>query len=461
MGELTDYRKSLAEAIDARKMWLEKSELVQLKEACRSFQSAFSSLYALYLKKGLINEDPYKHEVELGEIEIPSTESFSAAEKTEEISIRLSQYDTQLDYLVNFYQFSVDFLGSDQIQRILSLIKYIDWRHLSMDAASINTRAVTELTNQIRMGSDSFSSTIIINTTISLSKSTGSIIGYLKVISDFNREAYKLALRDGVTAALPEDETPSIAKIKKQFAASMPGKPFYTELVEELIQEDYSIDGPDLRKAVLKALQVPDSKSKAAKPVVSFKSILIDGILGMSSIAPTLNAIGVKFDENEEMLKNRTVGLWGKIKRLLEMLIHKEQESTVYELEYTDSIRGVPDKEKVNFTDLRSDMDKKAKTLASLSARGPKLQTMPEEQLASFLETSVREMQSLHKTLSALDEYFKAEISRDTKNKARGIKPELATMKNTFIRANQKRHEYSAQKEEEEQFKRLGISPVS
>jgi hypothetical protein len=30
-------------------------------------------------------------------------------------------------------------------------------------------------------------------------------------------------------------------------------------------------------------------------------------------------------------------------------------------------------------------------------------------------------------------------------------------MKNAIINANHKRHEYSAQKEEEEQFKRLGI----
>jgi hypothetical protein len=31
-------------------------------------------------------------------------------------------------------------------------------------------------------------------------------------------------------------------------------------------------------------------------------------------------------------------------------------------------------------------------------------------------------------------------------------------MKNAVVRANQKRHDYSAQKEEEEQLKRLGVN---
>jgi hypothetical protein len=36
----------------------------------------------------------------------------------------------------------------------------------------------------------------------------------------------------------------------------------------------------------------------------------------------------------------------------------------------------------------------------------------------------------------------------------RGIKPELSAIKNGIVKANQKRHEYIAQKEEVEQMKR-------
>jgi hypothetical protein len=76
-----------------------------------------------------------------------------------------------------------------------------------------------------------------------------------------------------------------------------------------------------------------------------------------------------------------------------------------------------------------------------------------------FLERNIKDLQSIQKTLSALDEFFKAEVKKEDREKIRGIKPELATLKNAVLRANSKRHEYTAQKEEEEQLKRLGVKP--
>ena len=65
----------------------------------------------------------------------------------------------------------------------------------------------------------------------------------------------------------------------------------------------------------------------------------------------------------------------------------------------------------------------------------------------------------MHKTLTALDDFFKSEVDRADRDKVKGVKPELSTIKNAIVRANAKRHEYSAQKEEHEQLKRLGVSP--
>ena len=84
---------------------------------------------------------------------------------------------------------------------------------------------------------------------------------------------------------------------------------------------------------------------------------------------------------------------------------------------------------------------------------------MQEEQLIGFLDRNIREVQSIHKILTALDEFFKAEVDKDDRDRIKGVKPELATIKNAILRANSKRHEFSAQKEEEEQFRRLGVKP--
>jgi hypothetical protein len=239
----------------------------------------------------------------------------------------------------------------------------------------------------------------------------------------------------------------------------MPGKPFYPDLVEELLKEDNSKEGPALRENVLKSLQIPDSKPKVDTPPVSFKTILVEGLLSISSAAAAFAEIIPKLDENENLLENRRKTLWEKVQQILRQMFNKAPEPIVYDVEYIDSIKGVTVKEKINFTNFRIDIDKKTKNLVSISRNGmSKLETLQDERLTALLEKNIRDVQYLHKALSALDDFFKLTVDKEDRDKVKGIKPELAVIKNIIIKANQKRHEYSAQKEEEEQLKRLGIS---
>ncbi|MFP3090389.1 hypothetical protein LQZ21_08690 [Treponema sp. TIM-1] len=457
-----EYPKALADTLEARRTWLENTELVKLKEEFRSFHTAYLGLYNLFLKKGLIHEDPYKHEAKMGEIQIPETGAFVEAKRTEQLSIRLSNFDNQLDFLVNFYQFSVDFLTLDRIKKILGLVKYIDWVHLNTDSSSANTRAVTEFISQLKPGSDPLSITLINECLGDLKKATANILAILKEITEFQREDYKLAIRQNITAEMSLDQTTAVPQIRKKFAAAMPGKPFYPDLIEELVKEDYSTEGPALQEKVLNALQLPDSKPKAAKAPVSFKHIIVEGLMVIGSVAATLSEITLKFEENGNLLQNRRKSLWEKIRQILKEMLHKEPDPIIYEVEYLDSVKGVNVKEKINYNSFRDNMERRARSLTGITRSGwTKLEALQDEQLITLLEKNIREVQSLHKTLSALDDYFKLVIDQEDREKVRGIKPELATMKNAIIKANQKRHEYSAQKEEEEQLKRLGVSSDS
>jgi len=82
---------------------------------------------------------------------------------------------------------------------------------------------------------------------------------------------------------------------------------------------------------------------------------------------------------------------------------------------------------------------------------------MTEEQIIGYLDKNIRDVQSLHRTMNALDDFFKANAVKEDREKLKGIKPELSALKNIIVKANQLRYEYSAQKEEEDQMKRLGI----
>jgi hypothetical protein len=319
---------------------------------------------------------------------------------------------------------------------------------------------MNEILIQAKAGADPLSSSIINESLSKLHKTTGSILSYLKLVSAYNREAYKLDLRVAVLSGLPEGETSAIPAIRKNFAVNMKGRPFYPELVEEVIKED-SAAGKPLRDNVLKQMAVPDNKPKTAAPVVVFKNILIEGLNAIGSVHTVMAEIEIKLDENAALLENRKTGFWEKVKRLLRQMLNKEPEPAIFDVEYIDPIKGVPIKEKVDFDQFRGEMDRKSRTLIALSSRSGgafnKMQSMSEEQLMGMLEKNVRDVQTMHKILGALDDFFKIEAGKEDRDKIKGIKPELATLKNAIVRANQRRYEFSAQKEEEEQMKKLGI----
>jgi hypothetical protein len=242
----------------------------------------------------------------------------------------------------------------------------------------------------------------------------------------------------------------------------MPGEHFYKELIEEIINEDYTPSGTDLRETILNSLKVAEEKPKAAKLVVDYKNILLDGIQVIGGASSTLAEIGAKLDENQTILESEKKGFLAFINELIRKITHAEPEEAVYDVEYFDTAKDVTVREKVRFYKFRDEMAKKARILSSF-VRGPaynKLSAMAEDQIVNYLEKNIKDVQSLHKTLNALDDYFKANVATHDRGRIKGIKPELSALKNTFIKANNRRHEYSAQKEEEEQMKRLGISPV-
>jgi len=457
-NELT-YIDNLQQSLEAREDWLETSELVHLKEALRSYQTSFSSLYNILLKKKLINEDPYKQEAKITKLEVPETGAIIDTKRLEAISIRLANYDNQLDFLANFYQLGVEFLSLEQIKKVLGLIRYIDWVALTPDSPSVNTKLVAEMTAQSKSGVDQITLSIIGESLTRLSKNTIIVVGILKDLSSYYKESYKLKIRQTITKDMSANDA-NPANIKKKFPAAMPATPYYQDLIEEILKEDYSKDGPILKEAILKSFKIEEEKPKVTKVPVNFKNILLEGtkVLGGANLA--LGEIAAKLDENAEILANQKKTFWEKVRNIIRQMTNAEPDEVIFELEYTDQTKGVPVKESMAFHKFRDEMDKKTKILASF-VNGPaasKLAAMTEEQIIGYLERNIRDVQNLHKTLNSLDEYFKTKTPQPDREKIRGIKPELATIKNSIVRANQLRFEYSAQKEEEEQMKRLGIT---
>ena len=459
--DITGYINTLEQTLIARKDWLDRSELAKLKESLQTFHTSFASLYNIYLKKKLIDEDPYKQEAKISEIEVPDSSPFQEAKRIEQLSIRLSNYDNHLDFLVNFYQLNMDYLSIDRIKRIVGLIRYIDWTGFTPDSQSPMTKAVAEMTNHSKSGVDTLTLSIIGEGLNRLSKMTTAAMAILKDLNVYYREKYKLSVRQNITQSMSANDA-NLENIRKKMHTAMPGSPFYKELVEEILKEDYSPSGVDLRDTVLNTLKVAETKTKTVKPEVNYKKILLDGIQVIGGASVSLNEIIHKLDENQTVMESRKKGFLETLKEIIRQITNAEPEEVVYNVEYIDSTTGAPMKEKVSFYRFRDEIDKKAKILTSF-VRGPaynKLSGMTEEQIIGYLEKNIRDVQTYHKTLNALDEFFKTNVVPEDREKIKGIKPELSALKNTIIKANQLRHEYSAQKEEEDQLRRLGINPT-
>jgi len=364
--------------------------------------------------------------------------------------------------LVNFYQLSVDFLNLDRIKRIVGLIRYIDWVSLTPDSQSQMTKIVSEMTNNAKVGVDQLTLSIIGESLTKLSKTTASAMAILKDLNIYYREVYKLSVRQNVTKDMSQGET-NVDNVRKKVHSGMPGAPFYKELVEEIIKEDYSASSMDLRDTVLNALRVVENKQTKAKAVVNFKAILLDGIVVIGGASTSLNEILTKLQENQAVMESRKKSFFETIKELIRQITNAEPEEVIYNVESMDQTKGVPVKEKVNFHQLMDELEKKNKILASF-VRGPaysKLSNMTEDQIIGYLEKNVKDVQTYHRILTSLDDFFKANVQPEDRNKIKGIKPELSALKNTYIKANQLRYEYSAQMEAEEQMKRLGAAPAA
>jgi len=458
-ADINGYTATLQQVLDVKQDWLEKSEMGSLKDELRTFHASFASLYNIYLKKKLIDEDPYKQESKITEIEVPDSSNFVEAKRIEALTIRLANYDNQLDFLVNFYQLGVDFLNLDRIKRIAGLVRYIDWTGFSPDSQSLMTKAVAALTNQSKAGVDPLTLSIIGESLNRLNKSTHSIMKTIKELSNYYREKYKLNVRLNISKDMSAGEA-TLENIRKKMPSALPGTPFYKELIEEIIKEDYSSSGTDLRDTILNSLKVKEAKQKAAKPAINLKNILLDGIQALGGASSILSEIVSKFDENHAVLESRKKSFLEALKELIRKMTNAEPEEVIYQVEYMDQTKGIPVKEKVSFHQFKDDLDKKIRILSSF-ARGSayqKIAQMNEDQITGYLERYINDLQNIHKTLGALDDYFKANVQATDRDKIKGIKPDLTAFKNIYVRANQMRYEYSAQKEEEEQMKRLGVS---
>jgi len=461
------FSARVAQALENRRAVIQSEELPRLKELFRVFHSSLQGLHQLLIRKGLVQQDPYKSEQKISDIAPPTDDPYLESERDLAVGIRLDAYDNILEFLNNYFEFSIDALGFRELKQLTDLTRYIAWEQLVTNSQKPTTRGVADLVGRARGGNDGFANSIVSDALEQLSRNSKLIVDQIKVVATLKREEYKQTLREQLLPSLtdperlkPEDSA-SLDEMRRQHKSlGLPG-PFIPELASELIAEEYGPDAEQRRQQVLDRLQAKSGTPKKARPKESLRDVLISAIRGLAAASRSLDTVAENLRVNAELTRGQSQGLGARFREWIDKMTNRKPAKVTYTVEITDESTGARQSEAIVFEDFVERVAKKARLYGSFLARtgGPwaKLEKATEEQLYQYVTKEIGECHMLQRRAGALDEHLKANVAPDERRKMKGVKIDLTSLRNATAKANQLKHEYVAKKEELDQMRKLGV----
>jgi hypothetical protein len=462
------YIPALEAALDQKRASLETTVLPQMLDNLRILLSTFEVPYNILLKKGLVREDPYKLEEKISEIRVPPREHFPPQELNEQMAVRLSQYHSQLDYVINYYEFSLSFLTLPRLKSLAALTKYMDFSNLVETSPNPTTGGLAVLLERVTRGADQVAASLIKDSVNRLVEIGRRIFKAIADTALYQREQYKLDLRKASAGDGPSGEhSPEQNVAALRPVARAAGLPFYTELAVELVAEDSSPDpaaGEDLRSKVLARLSVEQQKEK--KPAADGpapRDYLLEALRALSGAEPSLRAALKTVREVEDLLTNKPLTFLERFQHFFARAAGGRERQKVYDVEYMDDSRGVARVEKIVYTQFLADAATKMKELRGLATRAgsdrERVDTASDDQLFELLTRTGSDIGRLTRKLEGLAALFRSRITPLHRSSFRGVHGDVTLVRSALARANRQKHEYVARVEEEAQFKKLGIAP--
>ncbi len=447
---------------------LDKNLFPALKTEFSNFHSMMGTVMKILLKKGILIQDPYKYDEMFNEVVPISAEPFGDNERMNEMSVRLSKFMSQLDFINNYYQFSIDYINFQRIKALAAFIRFIVWDSLSMNHKEVVQRAMTSFISKAQAPDDPLTSGLIKDAANQLAIIQKKILELIKRISVYKREEYKHLLRSTIghvfkNARLENENDPeAVARtVRKEFVTHLKGEIFIPELVKEIFAEDTPGLGENLRRDLLQKLTVKVEKKNKEKKVIDFKAQLLDTLRNLSNVGVPLEAAFKKLTENSIVLENRRMSFGEHFNQWIKSILGQKREPLIYNVEMLDPQTAVVRPEKIDFDKFQKDGFAKIKNLESIGLKTSnfylKLSSRPEKEILEFINTNFLEVSRMVEKINALDVYFKSEVPKEKKNLIRGTKVEVMQIRSMLSATNKSKLEYMSAVEEIEQLKRLGV----
>ncbi len=442
-----DFLTALQKGLAARAAWLEKSAVPEIGDGIRTFKSLLGSAVGTLVKKGLLGEDRYEYDASPTELETPPDTPIPEGGEADEVGSRLAVYGRQVDLLAGGTQFSLQTLKGPQMNKVSSLLAYIDWAAFGEGSLSPTTRAFAQVAAKVRLSPDALSARIVHESIAQIQKLVADLCARLAEVEAWHRESWKAEVRAKV---LPEfasrgaqgntDRLEELQAFKKAFDKAPVGT-WDPELAQQLLDEEYSGDASARREKLLASLSAPVPRASVTDAAVDHRSELISSILDLCRIARELSIAEGVLVENEHVLETRTLGFFGRLRRFFQRLMGNFKDR-FYEITLSPrgSSRPEPRTETIDFLRFVADVRELRGLLGELgnpdASEGRRVQGMSEGDLCSLLEWQVRQIRHTHRRMDGLNAYFQLRAVEDLGGAARSIKLELLRIENVIARAD-------------------------
>lgn len=468
MSEYVGLKQQLYAAIQEKSIWYEETELPKLLEEYRAFRKVLDTIISVLIKKGLIQADPYKLDKKVTSIAIPDEAEFSESERAVVLGIRLSEYESTLEYLCNYYKFSIENLAFEEIKRLMLINNYFSWAALASSSAKPNNKALNQLFGSIRASGEQISISLLHDSVNFMQKTQEHLNEILNGVILIKKELYKVEIRKKILDIFPDIlENPSttpneiIRNIKKHYQTAMGKTPFYSDLVEQLVKEETSPDKQKVYASLIQKNSIPQPKNIVSQVQKNIRPILFDAVAGLSSLSVQYEILIEKIDDNHRLLQSEHSGFWDKLVNAWRKMFKLPEKIIEYKLKITEATTGTVRIEHLPYLSFIQELSRRTRLYTSFGSPKTgtyqKINGMDDLKILDYINRQISECQHIQIKLEALDEFFKSAISALNRTRIKGIKIELDSLKNILIKINQKKAEYVSRHEEREQMKKLGI----
>ena len=343
MAENESFNTKIIMAAADREQWYDGVQLPKIQDDYRLHLSCVRNIFDALVKRGLIVPDPYKKDNKVTSIQSPDTTPFNDNERSQILGIRLSNYESMVDYVCNYMRFSVEMLNIESIKKMLELNNAFSWNNLSQNSTRCNTRALAISLNELKSNADQLTVSMIKDNTLKTQNAMEEITKVLKDLAEFQRERYKLEIRKTILENSAFDKGKAYAstagmvgEIRRLFPSCMPRRPVNAELINELSLEETAPNKEELQAALLAKIQVKVESTESKVQKVDIHAILMESLRLVGTTYDSYKVVLDKVIANHDVLQSGKKSFQEKLKKLLRNLFGLEEPSVDYEVVITD-----------------------------------------------------------------------------------------------------------------------------